>query len=65
MALIEEVAPRRFSHDFLGLLSGYRAYQVYTRLSAMSDAELADLGVRRQDLARVAMEAVFAGRRAS
>lgn len=63
LTLIEEVAPKRFSYDFLGLLSGYRAYQVYTHLRAMSDAELAALGVRRHDLARLAMETVFDGRR--
>ena len=61
-AFIEAVAPKRFLRDPLGILSGYRAYLVYTRLSAKSDAELGILGVDRASLPRLAMAVVFESR---
>jgi hypothetical protein len=62
-ALIDAVAPRRFPRDPLGILGGYRAYLVYTSLSAKGDDELAAHGVSRKDVPRLAMEVVFEGRR--
>ncbi len=56
--LATRLAPRRTKVDPLGIVSGYRAYVIYTRLSSLSDEELADLGLTRDDLPRAAMEAV-------
>ncbi len=58
-AILQKLAPRRFSRDFLGLFSGYRAYLVYTQLSSMSDADLEDLGIERDDIVQVATRAIF------
>lgn len=55
--IAEALAPGRFRFDPLGIVSGYKAYVIYTELSARSDAELARLGLDRADLARVAMDA--------
>ncbi|SLN64178.1 hypothetical protein ROJ8625_03253 [Roseivivax jejudonensis] len=60
--IVSAIAPRKFKFDPLGLVSGYRSYTIYTRLAAKSDAELAELGIARTDLPRVAMEAVFQNR---
>ena len=63
-ALINAVAPKRFLRDPFGLVSGYRAYLVYTHLAAKSDSELAALGVGRDTLAQTAMKVVLDGRNA-
>jgi hypothetical protein len=57
--IIAAVAPKRFLRDPFGFFSGYRAYLVYTHLSAKSDAELADLDLERTELPRVAMSAIL------
>ena len=56
--IAERLAPGRFRFDPLGVVSGYKAYQIYTGLSAKSDQDLARLGVRRTDLPRIAIAAV-------
>lgn len=56
-ALAETVAPGRIRFDPLGFVSGYKAYQIYTGLSAKSDADLAGMGLTRADLPHVAMSA--------
>lgn len=50
-------APGSFTFDPFGLVSGYKAYLIYTGLSARSDSELADMGIERTDVPRVAFEA--------
>lgn len=62
--VINAVAPKRFLRDPFGLVSGYRAYLVYTHLAAKSDAELKNLGLSRDMLARTAMQVVLDGRSA-
>jgi hypothetical protein len=57
--IITAVAPKRFLRDPLGFVSGYRAYLLYTHLSAKSDSELAELDLERAELPRVAMSAVL------
>ena len=57
--IVASIAPRKMRFDPLGLVSGYRAYLVHTRLSAQSDSELAALGLTRAAVPRAAMEAVF------
>jgi len=44
--------------DPLGIVSGLKMYRVYAYLSQRSDAELAELGIRRDEIAAVAMETV-------
>lgn len=58
--LVTRVAPRRSLADPFGIVSGYRAYVVYTQLSALGDVELAEMGLTRADLPRAAMEAIRA-----
>ncbi|APX89487.1 hypothetical protein BV394_06955 [Brevirhabdus pacifica] len=60
--LINRIAPRKFRRDPLGLVSGYRAYLVYSHLSSLSDWELAELGLRRADLPRIAGDVIFQAR---
>ena len=55
--IAEALAPGSFRFDPLGFVSGYKAYQIYTGLSAKSDAELTALGLKRADLPGVAMAA--------
>lgn len=43
----------------LGLVAGWRAFRLYSELSALSDGELAERGLRRSQLARTA--AVLSG----
>lgn len=57
--IAEVLAPGSFRLDPLGLVSGYKAYQIYTGLSAKSDAELAELGLERANLPSVAMAAAY------
>ncbi|POF34508.1 hypothetical protein [Roseibium marinum] len=63
--VIKSITPKRPNFDPLGLVSGYRAYLLYTHLSAKSDNELALMGVTRAELPSVAMDAVFKGREAA
>ena len=58
-SLADLIAPRRFIADPFGLVSGYRAYLVYTFLSNRTDAELHRLGLERRDISRATTEAVF------
>ncbi len=54
----DALAPGAFRFDPLGLVSGYKAYLIYTGLAAKSDEELTLLGLHRTELPRVAIEAV-------
>jgi uncharacterized protein YjiS (DUF1127 family) len=47
---------------FAGLAEGYRAYLTYTRLEAKSDRSLADMGMTRSDIARVAASGILNAR---
>jgi len=53
------IAPKGGLKDFYGLLSGLRAYRVYTALESRSDPELRAMGLTRADLPRVAMESIL------
>jgi hypothetical protein len=57
-AIADAVAPDGFRFDPFGLVSGYKAYAIYTALDARSDADLAAMGLSRAELPRTAMEAV-------
>ncbi|WP_299757681.1 hypothetical protein [uncultured Boseongicola sp.] len=41
-----------------GMVSGYKAYQVYTRLDGMSDNQLKASGLERAELPSVAMKTI-------
>lgn len=56
-SIADAFAPGAIRFDPLGIVSGYKAYMIYTGLAAKSDAELADLGMKRTDIPRVAMQA--------
>jgi uncharacterized protein YjiS (DUF1127 family) len=62
--IVGAIAPRRAKFDLFGLAAGYRAYLVYSRLSVQTEEELAQLGLTRADVPRVAMEAIFEKRAA-
>lgn len=53
--------PIRF--DPLGIVSGLRAYRIYTYLSARSDSELAQMGLKREEIVRTAMDTALEARR--
>lgn len=55
--IAEALAPGTFRFDPLGIVSGYKAYLIYTGLAAKSDKELAAMRLDRRDLPRVAMDA--------
>ncbi|MDU8941788.1 hypothetical protein [Ovoidimarina sediminis] len=57
-AIANAFAPGAFRVDPLGLVSGFKAYLIYSALAAKSDAELAAMGLKRETLGRTAMEAV-------
>ncbi|NNF24895.1 MAG: DUF1127 domain-containing protein [Rhodobacteraceae bacterium] len=57
-SIADSLAPGAIRFDPLGIVSGYKAYMIYTGLAAKSDAELADIGLKRTDISRVAMQAV-------
>lgn len=61
-SLAERFAPGRIRLDPAGLVSGYKAYQIYTALAAKSDGELAGLGLRRSALPAIAMRAATEAR---
>jgi uncharacterized protein YjiS (DUF1127 family) len=45
--------------DPFGIFAGFRAYRMFQDLDAKTDRELAELGIERGDIARVAMDATF------
>ncbi len=47
--------------DPWGLVMGWRGYQAFSRLNAMTDAELAAKGLSRADLPRMALDAMKKG----
>ena len=57
--IAESVAPKGQLKDFFGLLTGLRAYRVYTALESRSEPELRKMGLTRADLPRVAMETIL------
>jgi hypothetical protein len=57
--ITNSVAPKGGLKDLFGLLSGLRAYRVYTALESRSDPELRAMGLTRKDLPRVALEAML------
>ncbi len=59
-SIAETFAPGAFSADPFGLVSGYKAYRIFTALSEKSDAQLAALGLSRNDIPRAAMRAADA-----
>ncbi|KZM49536.1 hypothetical protein [Labrenzia sp. OB1] len=63
--LVEEIAPKRFLRDPLGLFSGYRAFRVYVHLNGMSDGELARLGLTRKELPEVVSRIMLDNRQAA
>ncbi|KMK65029.1 DUF1127 domain-containing protein [Puniceibacterium sp. IMCC21224] len=56
--ILASIAPQKRGFDLFGFGLGYRAYQTYTHLSAMSDSQLNSLGLKRAELAGVAMDSV-------
>lgn len=48
----------RIRASWQGLVSGYKAYQIYSAFDAKSDAELNVLGLDRTELPRVAMKTI-------
>jgi hypothetical protein len=52
--------PIRF--DPLGIVSGFRAYRIYSYLAGKSDAELARMGMEREKIVRVAMDTALGAR---
>lgn len=63
--LIGRIAPPKALRNTLGLVTGYRAYLIYTHLSAKSDGELVALGVTRAELPGLAMQAAQEANRAA
>ncbi|MBT8457630.1 MAG: hypothetical protein HKO95_16725 [Rhodobacteraceae bacterium] len=57
-AIANAFAPGTFRFDPLGMVSGFKAYLIYSALAAKSDTELAAMGLKRETLGRTAMEAV-------
>lgn len=53
-------SPRVGRFDPFGLVTGYKAYRIYEELAWKTDAELAELGLTRADLPRVAFDAAHA-----
>lgn len=47
-----------------GMVSGYRAYQIYTGLDRMSDNQLRAMGLERAELPGLAMKALTKSARA-
>lgn len=56
--LLKSFAPGKAASGYLGLALGMRAYRVYVALDAKSDAELAEMGISRCDVPRVAFDAI-------
>ncbi|SON57757.1 hypothetical protein HDIA_4216 [Hartmannibacter diazotrophicus] len=51
----------RAPFDPFGLASGLRLWRTYSALKDRSDAELAEMGIARNDIPQVAFRAVFGG----
>jgi hypothetical protein len=47
---------RKTRFDPFGIVSGFKAYWIYTDLAERSDAELSAMGIERSDLAHIAIE---------
>lgn len=56
-AIADRFAPGTVRFDPLGIVSGFKAYLIYSALSAKSDLELEAMGLRREDLGKTAVEA--------
>lgn len=56
-SLATTFSPKGGRFDPFGLVTGMRAYQIFSDLDAKGDAELATLGLVRSDLPRAAMDA--------
>jgi len=54
-AIVKAIAPAPIRFDPFGIMSGYKAYDIYSSLDAKSDAELAAMGLDRAALPAVAM----------
>jgi hypothetical protein len=52
-------AGRARAVDPFGIVSGFRAYRIYSDLDAKSDRELARIGLDRATIARAAIDAAF------
>lgn len=48
--------------DPMGLRMGWRGFEAFSRLNALSDAELSARGLTRTELPQVALAAMMAGR---
>lgn len=57
--ILLKIAPARFKFDPLGLVSGYRAFLIWMHFNAMDDNELAALGLKRSDIARLASRSIL------
>lgn len=60
--IVNKIAPERFTRDPLGIFSGYRAFLVYVHFNGMDDRQLASIGVKRQDIPRIASRVIFDAR---
>ena len=47
---------RKTRFDPFGIVSGFKAYWIYSDLTERSDAELSAMGIERSDLAHIAIE---------
>jgi hypothetical protein len=56
-SLVETIAPGKIRFNPFGMVSGYKAYLIYTGLAAKSDEELAELGLARSELPQLALRA--------
>lgn len=54
-SIAQALAPGKIRFDPLGMISGYKAYLIYTGLAAKSDQELEKLGLTRAELPKTAM----------
>lgn len=50
---LASIAPKREGFDFFGLGAGLRAYRTFTVLNEKTDEELATIGLKRRDIARI------------
>ncbi len=60
LAIARTFTPAPIRFDPFGIVTGYKAFQIYTGLEAKSDRDLAAMGIARRDLPQVAMKAVNA-----
>lgn len=59
--IASEVVQEPARRDPWGFAMGWRGYRVFSRLNAMTDAELAARGLSRADLPRLALDAMKKG----